>query len=58
MVSHDGPERAQAIGRELYIDFPEGQARSILHPPLGKATRDPVTTARNWNTVLKIRDAL
>lgn len=58
MASYDGPERAQAIGRELYIDFPEGQARSMLHAPLGKATRDPVTTARNWNTVLKIRDAL
>ncbi|RYY39287.1 MAG: DUF1697 domain-containing protein [Sphingomonadales bacterium] len=58
MVSHDGPERAAAIDRELYIDFPEGQARSILHAPLGKATRNPVTTARNWNTVLKIRDAL
>lgn len=58
MASHDGPERARAIDRELYIDFPEGQARSTLHAPLGKATRDPVTTARNWNTVLKIRDAL
>jgi uncharacterized protein (DUF1697 family) len=58
MATYDGPERAQAIGRELYIDFPEGQGRSTLHAPLGKATRDPVTTARNWNTVLKIRDAL
>ncbi|WP_186456783.1 DUF1697 domain-containing protein [Sphingomonas suaedae] len=58
MTDHDGPERARAIDRELYIDFPEGQARSTLHAPLGKATRDPVTTARNWNTVLKIRDAL
>lgn len=58
MATHDGPERARAISRELYIDFPEGQGRSILHAPLGKATRDPVTTARNWNTVLKIRDAL
>ncbi|WP_422055961.1 DUF1697 domain-containing protein [Sphingomonas sp.] len=58
MATHDGPERARAIGRELYIDFPEGQARSTLHAPLGKATRDPVTTARNWNTVVKIRDAL
>lgn len=58
MAIHDGPERAQAVGRELYIDFPEGQARSTLHAPLGKATRDPVTTARNLNTVLKIRDAL
>ncbi len=58
MAIYDGPERAQAIGRELYIDFPEGQGRSTLHAPLGKATRDPITTARNWNTVLKIRDAL
>lgn len=58
MAHYDGLERAQAIGRELYIDFPEGQARSMLHAPLGKATRDPITTARNWNTVLKVRDAL
>lgn len=58
IAAHDGPERASAIGRELYIDFPEGQARSTVQAPLGKATRDPVTTARNWNTVLKIRDAL
>lgn len=58
MAAHDGPERAHAIDRELYIDFPGGQARSILHAPLVKATRDPITTARNWNTVLKIRDAL
>jgi uncharacterized protein (DUF1697 family) len=58
MATYAGPERAQAIDRELYIDFPEGQARSNLHAPLGKATGDPVTTARNWNTVLKIRDAL
>lgn len=58
IADYDGPERARAIGRELYIDFPNGQARSTLHAPLGKATRDPVTTARNWNAVLKIRDAL
>lgn len=56
--SHDGPERIHALGRELYIDFPEGQARSLLHPAMSKAKFDPVNTARNWNTVLKIRDAL
>lgn len=56
--SHDGPERMHAIGRELYIDFPEGQARSVLHPAMSKAKLDSVNTARNWNTVLKIRDAL
>ncbi len=58
MAAYDGPERARAIGRELYIDFPEGQARSTLHAPLGKATGDPMVTGRNWNTVLKIGDAL
>ena len=56
--SHGGPERMHAIGRELYIDFPEGQARSVLHPAMSKAKLDSVNTARNWNTVLKIRDAL
>jgi uncharacterized protein (DUF1697 family) len=55
---HDGPERMHAAGRELYIDFPDGQGRSTLHPAMGKARLDPVNTARNWNTVLKIRDAL
>jgi uncharacterized protein (DUF1697 family) len=56
--SHDGPERMHAVGRELYIDFPDGQGRSTLHPAMTKAKLDPVNTARNWNTVLKIRDAL
>lgn len=55
---HDGPERIHALGRELYIDFPEGQARSVLHLAMSKAKLDPVNTGRNWNTVLKIRDAL
>ncbi len=58
LATHDGPERAQAIGRTLYIDFPAGQARSTLHAAMSKAKLDPITTARNWNTVLKIRDAL
>lgn len=56
--THDGPERMHAVGRELYIDFPDGQGRSTLHPAMTKARLDPVNTARNWNTVLKIRDAL
>lgn len=57
-ASYDGPERMHVEGRELHIDFPDGQGRSNLHPAMGKAKLDPVNTARNWNTVLKIRDAL
>lgn len=56
--SYDGPERMHPIGRELHIDFPDGQGRSNLSPAMAKAKLDPVNTARNWNTVLKIRDAL
>jgi uncharacterized protein (DUF1697 family) len=56
--SHDGPERMHAVARELYIDFPDGQGRSTLHPAMSKAKLDPVNTGRNWNTVIKIRDAL
>lgn len=58
MAGYDGPERVKPVGRELYIDFPDGQGRSNLHPAMGKARLDPVNTARNWNTVLKIRDTL
>lgn len=58
LAGYDGPERVKPIGRELFIDFPDGQGRSNLYPAMGKAKLDPVNTARNWNTVLKIRDAL
>lgn len=58
MAGYEGPERLKPIGRELFIDFPDGQGRSNLYPAMGKAKLDPITTARNWNTVLKIRDAL
>jgi uncharacterized protein (DUF1697 family) len=60
LESYDGPERVKATGRELFIDFPDGQGRSNLYPAMSKARPklDPVNTARNWNTVLKIRDAL
>jgi len=54
-----GPERARAHGREAYVVYPAGMGRSRL-------TQDVITTrlavgtctARNWNTVSKIRDML
>lgn len=56
--SHDGPERMVAIGRELFTDFPEGQARSTLSVAMQKAKLSQGNTARNWNTVLKLHAAL
>ena len=50
---YDGPERLEAVGRELYIDFPEGQGESRLVPVIGKL-KFPLATGRNWNTVVKL----
>ncbi len=51
---YDGPERLRAVGRELYIDFPDGQGRSNLVPEMAKCKFPRVATGRNWNTVGKI----
>lgn len=56
--SYDGPERMVALGRELFTDFPDGQGRSNLIPAMQKAKLSQGNTGRNWNTVLKLRDAL
>lgn len=55
---YDGPERLVVVGRELFIDFPEGQGRSSLTPALARLKLGGVGTGRNWNTVLKIDKAL
>jgi uncharacterized protein (DUF1697 family) len=47
-------EQLRLIGRELFIDFPNGIGRSKLAlPALEKALGTPGTT-RNWNTTLKL----
>ncbi|QIG78638.1 DUF1697 domain-containing protein [Stakelama tenebrarum] len=51
---YDGPERLKPVGRELYIDFPNGQGRSDLVPMMTKLKFPKVATGRNWNTVTKI----
>jgi uncharacterized protein (DUF1697 family) len=54
-----GHERIEAIGRDLFIVYPDGVGRSklttaLIERKLG-ARRG---TGRNWNTVLKIAAAL
>jgi uncharacterized protein (DUF1697 family) len=46
-ATQGGPEQQRVVGREVYVIYPEGQARSRLKlKALG--------TARNWNTVTKL----
>lgn len=51
---HAGPERLHAIGRELYIDYPDDVGHSKLPQSMAKAKFPKLATARNWNTVNKL----
>lgn len=53
-----GREQIRAIGAELYIAYPDGIGTSKLTHALIEKTLTTRGTARNWNTVLKIADAL
>ena len=56
LAARAGPtERIQVIGRVLYFHAPAGFGVSKL-PPLIDRTLGFPTTARNWNTVLKLRE--
>ena len=50
------PESWQLIGRELYVWYPNGQARTKLTGPFWEKKLQVTATARNWNTVIKLRD--
>lgn len=54
--AYDGPERLLAIGRELYVDYTDGIGRSKLPALLARA-KLPLSTGRNWNTLLKLVEA-
>jgi uncharacterized protein (DUF1697 family) len=50
-----GPEEVAAVGRELYITYPDGIGTSKLSTNLIEKTLGKHRgTGRNWNTVLKI----
>jgi uncharacterized protein (DUF1697 family) len=46
------------VGRELVIDFPAGVGGSKLDAAMRRLKFRAVVTARNWNTVLKLRALL
>ncbi|HVN31387.1 MAG TPA: DUF1697 domain-containing protein [Thermoanaerobaculaceae bacterium] len=49
-----GPEVVRVVGRQAYITYPEGFARSRLTTGLIDNKLGTRCTGRNWNTVLKI----
>ena len=50
-------EIARGEGRQIYVYYPDGQGRSRLTNALIEKTLGTRVTARNWNTVLKLRHA-
>ena len=58
LAREDWKPEALAIGkRAAYLWCPDGVIRSELSKAVAKSAGDTVTT-RNWNTVLKLREAL
>ncbi len=52
-----GRETIEVVGRQLYIHYPDGVARSKLSNALIERKLGCRGTARNWNTVLKLAAA-
>lgn len=48
-----GPEQFEIVGNVLYYYPPQGASQSKLHGKI-ESTLKVTTTARNWNTVLKL----
>lgn len=52
-----GPERIRAVGRHLYLVYPDGMGKSKLTNVVIEKTLGMRGTARNWNTVRKLSAA-
>lgn len=57
-AGYDGPEEMALIGRELFIYYPDGSGRSNFTGKSIERALGVPGTARNWNTVLRLLDAL
>ena len=53
-----GRERVRVAGRHAWLVYPDGVGRSKLTTAIIEAKLGARGTARNWNTVLKLRALL
>lgn len=49
-----GRERVEAVGRELYLVYPDGMGRSKLTIKQIESKLGTQGTSRNWNTVMRL----
>jgi uncharacterized protein (DUF1697 family) len=55
--SHAGPEALRSEGREAYVTYPDGFAKTRLTLPVIERALNTKGTGRNWNTVMKLAAA-
>lgn len=54
LLTYDGAEMLHVDGREVYVDYREGQARSKLTTNFMEKQLGVVGTVRNWSTTRKL----
>jgi uncharacterized protein (DUF1697 family) len=55
-ASATGSDEVKAVGKELYLNTPDGFGRSPLAAAMAKDPAGVTGTARNWRTVLKLAE--
>ena len=58
LLEWPGPERIVVQPGAVYVDYTAGQGTSKISPPVIERRLKRVGTARNWNTILKMRGFL
>jgi uncharacterized protein (DUF1697 family) len=58
LLTWPGPERIVVRPGAVYVDYANGQGKSKIAPPIIERRLKRVGTARNWNTILKMRGFL
>ncbi len=58
VLAWPGPERIAIRPHAVYVDYSTGQGTSKINPPILERRLKRVGTARNWNTILKMRGFL
>jgi uncharacterized protein (DUF1697 family) len=56
--NHSPPDEFVVVGREIFLRFASGSARSKLNLDYFERGLGTRATARNWNTVLKLLDLM
>ena len=58
LLGWPGPEKLAVSSGVVYVDYVAGQGRSKINSPIIERRMKRVGTARNWNTILKMRALL